>query len=313
MCGTPCITNFMKQHMPHVRQRKKTMTPTIDRTTPATEGADTAINVITDFDKVILWLDRPELPIEEELLKEHCTKLDVHPKLMRHNSRWKLKIEVFQPTSEFIRVLAAALGSNISAIVTYVEIACDFPAQSRKQAKQWRKRFLGAAQMKYQRQHVVRFKTTWYFGRRTDGKQRRENVLAVYADKPSKLNNAQPDAGLPPCLHIEGRALGSANLEKLGIGSFSDLAVFDHQRFWEEYINIFMLDKPTELGRHLADDCGEEVSTKPAALRKRSRAWIKRHTIKGNFVMHNALLANSGFSKRLGRVPFWEWAKATFR
>ncbi len=269
--------------------------------------------VIFGFDRVTLWLDRPELPIALGRLKRHCTKIKVDLQQMLYQARWKLRLEIFQPTAECLELLEKALGDDIAVQLTYVEIACDFPGNGKKQTRQWRNAFLGAAKMKYQRQSVVRDKTTWYFGRRTDGEKRSPQVLAVYADKPSKLNNARPSADLLPCVHIEWRATGNPVLASLGIISLGDLIQFDHRRFWNVHIRLYELPKPTALGRLLAKVYGTETNVSGSALRMRTARWIKNHTTEGKFVMHNALLTDPEIAKDLNKVPFLEWVKMMFR
>jgi hypothetical protein len=104
---------------------------------------------------------------------------------MPYQARWKCRIEVLQPTKNCLVLLATALGNNISVMVAYIEIAVDFPAESKEQALLWRDAFIGAGCMKYQRQPVVLDDNgnTWYYGRRVnENGNKRGKVLAVYAD-----------------------------------------------------------------------------------------------------------------------------------
>lgn len=261
---------------------------------------------IFGFDRITLWLDRPEIPIAPGCLKKHCTELTVCLAQLDYQAHRKLKLDIFQPTSKCLQLLASALGSDVATYLIYVEIACDLQANSKKQALLWRNKFLASAKMRYQRQSVVRVKTTWYYGRRTEGNNRRGNVLAVYADRPSKLNNAQPDANTP-CLHIEWRASGSAALATLGIVSLEDLIRFDHQRFWNDHIILYHLPKPTTLGRFLAKGCSAEINVSGSALRKRAARWQFDNSIKEKFIMHNALKSTPKLARKLTTEPFWEW------
>lgn len=285
------------------------------RTHTAKTAVATADNrVILGFDRITIWLDLPELPIAKHILDTHCTGLEVQVGQMRHNARWKCRLVILQPTSQFLVLLVKALGHDTSALVTYIEISVDLTADSRRQAWLWRNAFLASARMHYQRQPVVRdkAKTTYYYGRRTDPKtkaRRRPNVLAVYADKPSKLNNAQPADGLPPCLHIEWRADGSAALEQLGIVSLDDLIRFDHRRFWNEHIRLYQLPKKTQLGRLLAEFCGADTNVSGTALRRRAERWMQKHGIQGKFVMHNALLGTTKLTSHLEKIAFLAWVK----
>ena len=174
------------------------------------------------FDRITIWIDRSELPVQD-ILALHCTSVQMSAEQSPFQARWKLQIELFQPTKECLTLLVEALGHDISAKVTYVEIACDVPASSKYQAQAWLGEFLCSALMRSQQQTVVSVAGTWYYGRRAVDGVRCRNVLAVYADRPSKLNNAQPQAGSTVCLHIEWRASGAAALERIGIVSLVDL------------------------------------------------------------------------------------------
>jgi len=262
------------------------------------------------FDRVTLWIDRPEFPIAMARLKKLCTKIKVHLEQMPYQARWKLRLEIYQPTIECLEVLAKALGDYIAVQLTYVEMACDFPGNGKKQTREWRNAFLGAAKMKYQRQPVVRDKNTFYYGRRTDENgNKRGNVLAVYADRHSKILNARPVDGTPPCLHLDWRASGSAPLESHGIITIQDLINFNHPRFWSENIKMYELPKPTEFGRLLSIADDVELKIGKPAMRKRARKFKDDNRIGEIFIMHNALLGRPDNAKRLKAMQFEEWIK----
>ena len=288
------------------------MKPILNKTTIAADISDRAHAPfpIFGFDRITIWLDLPELPIAKYLLESHCTGLEVQVIQMRHNARWKCRLAILQPTSQFLVLLAKALGHDASVLVTYAEIACDLPADSRRQAVLWCNEFLALTRMRYQRQAVVRYENSYYYGRRTDPKGRRANVLALYFDRPSKLNNAQPADDLPPCLHIEWRATGSAALEQLGIVSLEDLIRFDFQRFWNEHIHLYQLPNKTQLGRLLATACDADIDVSGTALRRRAERWKQKHSIHRNFIMHNALLGTTKLAPRLKHISFIAWVKA---
>lgn len=267
--------------------------------------------VVHGNDRITVWLDRPELPIAQEYLAPHCAALTVTVQQMEFNSRWKLQLDIHQPTMEFFRLLSAAVGHDIAVLITYVEVACDIPAKNKKQARQWRNDFLAAARVRYQRHAVVRYLTIWYYGRRSNKGVRRGHVLALYADRPSKLNNAQPSADALPCLHVEWRASGSAALVQIGVVSLTDLIEFDHRSFWPKRLCMYQLPRKTDLGRLLAAASGADTAASGSALRKRAERWQERHTINGKFVLHNALLECPELKRRLPEVSFWEWLQVT--
>lgn len=286
------------------------MHPFIYKTAPDTYVAP---SVIYGLDRFTVWLDHTELTIKKSILERHCTKITVCLEQMPYNARWKLKLVILQPTIKFLQLLVDALGSNIAALLTYVEIACDLPAKNAEQALLWRDDLMAKASMKSQRGTVRLDKrgTTFYFGSRYKVKKqvkvRRANVLTVYADKPSKLNNAGPADGNLPCLHIENRTSGAAALEAHGIVSLSDLIQFDHQRFWNEHLIVYALPGVTKLGRILAEHLNTNTNISNTALVKKAHAWERGYRIRGAFIMHNAIVANRGIEKYFDRVEFMDW------
>ena len=130
----------------------------------------------------------------------------------------------------------------------------------------------------------------------------------MYAHRPSKLGNAQPSQSLPPCLHIDWRATGSASVAVLGIVSLDDLIQFDHHAFWDRHVRMFELPaKATVLGRLLAKAAGADVDVSGTALRRRAARWIAKYSVDGKFVMHNALRATPKLIPMLNSVPFTVW------
>lgn len=260
------------------------------------------------FDRVTVWLDRPEsLLLQRPLLERYCTRIKIEVCQMPHQARWKCRLEIFQPTRKCLEILQKAVGNDIAVLVHYVEIACDLPPCSKRKALVRRNAFLASAKMRYQHQSVTRHLCTYYFGRRTDVKKHRPNVLAVYADRPSKLGNARPAKGTPPCLHIEWRVSGSPALEGYGIVSLDDLIQFDHPRFWNEHIRLYQLPKPTPLGQLLANACGADSGVSGSALRKRAAQWRNKYSLCENFVMHNAIRETPGVEKKLKTIAFSAW------
>lgn len=267
---------------------------------------------IFGFDLFKLWADRPELFITTKRIKKHCTDFKAILGQMPYNANWKLQVELFQPTIKCLELFKAELGSEVRTLITYVEFACDVPAATKEQAKWWQKNFIGSAKMMYQRQNVIRCKGTDYYGRRTDeNSSKRSNVLAVYSDRPSKINNERPDENALPCLHIEHRATGSAALVNHGVVSLEDLILFDHESFWNKNIRIYQLPNLTDLGRLLVKLSGSNKDISSTALRKKARKWMNDfRNDDGDFVMHNALLATPKLVIHLKTLPFNEWLDA---
>lgn len=265
--------------------------------------------IVYGFDRITVWLDRPELPIEITRLKKHCA--DVVEKLqeMPFNPRWKLKVDLFQPTIEGLELLESALGTEIAANVTKAEIACDIRSTKKGQARNRLKVFLAGAYIPYLRQSVQRYLKTWYFGRRATENGIQPSVLVAYADKRSKLNNAQPAEDDLRVLHIESRKVGTKGLKSLGIISLRDLILFNHQKFWDSNLSMYQLPKLAQLGRLLAADQGRSTDVSDTALRKRAHVWIERYSNQGAFVLHNALRDYQQLKRHLIKVKFSEWLR----
>jgi hypothetical protein len=283
--------------------------------------------IITGFDRITLWLDHQELPCSEEHLSRHCTKLTTTVNHLTYNPQWMLKVDLHQPTIKCLNLLTTSLGQDINTLICYVEIACDLPT-SKKQAQCWLNYFLGESHVKNQRQTVKHDKTVWYYGRRTKvasddqttksaGKKvtysdKRGNVLAVYADKSSKINNAQPNENASLCLHIEYRTTGSTEISRLGIASLEDLIKFNHMKFWNKHVCMYSPLKTTKLGRWLAKAGGTDLNVSGSALYERGKKWKIKHSIDDIFVLHNAWLETQQLRKTLKPLPFETWVDNLF-
>ena len=315
-CHPTNVTNLMYQYMPQVRQKESHMSPIIKLTTASGNTPKSIPKVIHGFDRIILWSDHSEFPGSLGPMRKYCTDIKIFVEQMPYQARWKSRIELFQPTIKCLRLFAEALGNNVSVMVSYVEISLDFPAESDGQALLWRDAFLGGARMKYQGQSVEfdDNKKTCYFGRRVNAAgNKRGKVLAVYADRPSKILNARPTDDAPKCLHLEMRATGIVAVSGVGINTIQDLIEFRHKAFWAKQLTLFELPKKTELGRLLANANDTEMDVSTTAFRGRAARWIKNASIDHLFVMHNALLGRLDIAQKLKIVPFGSWVKKTIR
>lgn len=269
---------------------------------------------IYGVDRATIWLDvaDPRLPLKR--IAAHCGDVDLRVGQMPYNARWKSCIRLHQPDRRALKLLNEALGQTICAAVTYAEIAADVPCADAEQAQELQCRLLGALRVPYARDEVIIEQGTAYFDRRArPSNSRREpdrrapHVRVVYADKPTKLNNARPDDDSPPAVHLEWRASGAAALRRVGIGSVGDLAAFDHAAFWRDAVHLYELPGPTELGRLLAASAGTDQDVSGEALRRRAHRWRDAATIDGAFVLQNALRNRPGVANRLKRIQWDAW------
>jgi hypothetical protein len=268
---------------------------------------------IFGYDRLELWLDRAELPMPIKRLNPHCTDIKASLEQMPQNARWKLKLVIYQPTLQCLEILYAALGHDVGHQLSYVEIAWDTRAVKKSHARKMRNALLAAIFVPHQRSLVICHKTTWYFGRRENKGVKRGHVFVMYADRPSKINNARPDPDALPCLHAEWRATGKAALQNLGLATLGDLIAFDHPAFWSQRLRVSELPAKVDLGRLLESSHGKNTTVGDPALRKRARTWSQEHSIEAKFVLHNALRATPNLKRRLPQPDLWPWMAAMYR
>lgn len=299
------------------RHESKKMKPKLNKITEVLRLESTQPEIIYGFDRITLWLDIPQLPVSEAKLKEHCANVKVTVMQMPHNARWKLKLALFQPTQQCLRLLKKALGHDIAVLVSYVEIAFDVPASSANKARLIRNFFLSSAKMPYQRDPVRLDErgNIFYFGQRSkkEGEKwvRSAHVLATYSDQPSKLLNAQPKDGWTPCAHIEHRASGSAAIADIGIVAIDDLIGFDHATFWKGHVQLYQWPLQKVIGYQLANIAGANLNVSDVAFRKRAANWESDHSIEdafgSNFILANALLDAPDLCKAFKKISFSKW------
>lgn len=255
-------------------------------------------------DRVTIWLDRPASEAEFEELHEHCTFLTVTNNQPKFQANRKCKLELFQPTRKCLRMAKEILGAETNADLTYVELARDVTLPNKARAAQLTA-FLGSVKVSSQRSLFVQCEGTFYCGKRAESGGRDGSVLAVYADKASKLNNVRPDANAMECFHVELRLSGKDALRKHGIRTLEDLIVFSHKQFWGKSLKLYALPQSkTELGRLLAACCGGRADASDTAYLKRANRWIDKHSIDAKFIMHNALKATPKLERYLARTDW---------
>jgi hypothetical protein len=263
--------------------------------------------ILFGTDRVHIWVDRDELSLPESF-HDDGTTVELSPHPMKYHPLWKLQLQLRQPSRRALHAVNNALGHEIRALPNYVEIVLDVLCDSKAQVRALERAFIASARMKHQPQTLVIFKGTFYFGRRVKNHRKPGHVLAVYSDRPSKLNAAQQRRAHPACLHIEWRATGTRALETLGIVTVRDLLDFDHRAFWAERLQLFALPKrKTKLGRILHAAKGKTAEVTDRALRANADRWTKRHEIDGQFAMHNALLRQPAIARRLNTLPIAQW------
>jgi hypothetical protein len=267
--------------------------------------------LVFGYDRLHVWLDRDELPLPVAI-QDNGTTIELHPHPMKYHALWKLQLQLRQPSRRALEMIETALGHEVRAMPNYVEIVLDVLCDSKSQARLLQRALIASVRMKHQPQSLFIHKGTAYIGRRAGTAKARKagHVLAVYSDRPSKLNAAKLRRAHSACLHIEWRATGARALEMLGIVTTRDLLDFDHRAFWAERLQLFVLpERKTELGRILHAARGKRTEVTDRALRANASRWTKRNEIDGQFAMHNALLGPPVVARRLETVPIGEWLK----
>ena len=223
------------------------------------------------------------------------------PGRLKFNPVWQCTVDLYQPSLLALEILNdLCLGSQVGALLTYVEIAHDLIFRHRAAALRYESQLLRRLVMRHQRGYVFRhLGTTNYFNGRSDGAgSKRGRVGVVYSDKPSKLKT--PHAG-QPCVHIECRITGSAKLAAVGLASVGDLKEFDFGLFWESAAALKALPSKTEIGQIIGGPGGDDVSG--TALRKRGLKFIQECSIDGQFFMHNAVRREPRLLRKLEKLP----------
>lgn len=271
------------------------------------------------FDRIKFWLDANEFPGDLTRLSPHCQGAEFACQQMPFNARWKSSLELFQPTIECLEVLKAEIGQTTQVQLSYTEIVIDLIPRSKKAGLSnfWCDQFLQAAVPKHHRNKAILHKGTWYFNRlaHSDTSRRSKHVLAIYCDRPSKINNSKW-AKAPNCLHIEFRISSMEALSQIGLWTIDDLINFSHATFWGQHVHLYALPNKTNLGRTLAQIAGSDSNVTGEALRRRADRWVRQYsenTTQGHeqFVLFNALRETNKRAFSRYRVTFKQWLRQT--
>lgn len=204
-----------------------------------------------------LWFRNPLTKSELAWLRERCggRKMYVHTRRARFDYQFVQRVTAFQPTTEALEWLAR----RNDILLNYVEIAFDWIFSS-EDDKQEAFTFVCEHLVKrYHRDQGIRFAGEDGFTRYT-GPRGAPNLIAVYADLPSKVT------GEVECLHFDWRISGVASLRRAGIRSVRDLLHLDHGAFWRERLVLCEINRRMLGRRH----------NNHALSTRRRRPWIVR-------------------------------------
>jgi hypothetical protein len=238
------------------------------------------------IDRLTFAIDHSEPPKGMEKLKKMCgDRVRFSVEAAPYQPHWKGQLDLLQPSADalrHVREMQAIYGYAIQ--LRYVELACDFITSNARRAQQVTSWLLEHACPLYSRSSVDIYEKTYYFHRRADVRGRKTSrVLAVYADKRSKIASTFKGSR---CAHAEWRLWGPATLRGAGIASIDDLLTFDHAAYWEKYVRFVQLPSKSALGAWLSDSDNVSRTT----WHHRATEFKNDYTLGDAFVLQNALL-----------------------
>jgi hypothetical protein len=174
------------------------------------------------IDVIRCWLRNPLSDSDLAWLREHAGGLHVHDGPSRFDYNFVQRITLYQP-----REALEWLSRRNDVSPNYAEFSLDWVFASEGDRIAAFRATACTLVKQHHRAQGIRFvgegdHLTLYSGPRTA-----PNVIAVYADKPSKITGE-------PCVHVEWRAKGVPALRRAGIHSIRDLLDFDHRQFWRD-------------------------------------------------------------------------------
>ena len=239
----------------------------------------------------------PTLPLEK--LRSQSRRVRIKLGAKSHAPVLGTAIKVSQPSRDCLITMRDELGDANTLVLNYVEIAVDLMPHKGFSTRRIRNWVLKHLTIKYLKQRVHRpegYKTFYLGPRANKSGQRRPRVVAVYADRGSKLQG--PHKGRM-CVHIEARLTGRDALASCGIFGVADLIDFDFGSFWRRVAQLRRIGNAARLGGLLSGR-GNVVTDK--ALRKRVQRLKANHKIGTAFVLQNALLAEPAIGDALEEI-----------
>jgi hypothetical protein len=237
--------------------------------------------------KIHFYVDRLRIYFDARIPESDLLRLkELSPKNMlfrpctlEHYIHLNQRMELFQLDDNRLKELKAICeASNSDYKITYLELAVDFSNKSRRKVNGLRqffnKHLVNPKKRKSKKQaQFCDFKDTHYYNNKNDLIR-----MALYSKKRYRWDKSRF------CVHLEYRYKGLKNLEKLGILTVNDIVAFDHQKYWQQQLD---LRKPNfkAIGEYLAKKNKQSISN--AALNKKAnkffnglaslQEWLKEH------------------------------------
>lgn len=184
-------------------------------------------------------------------------------KVTTANGFWIFKITVHQPTPASVQILEDAVDT-INARLLEVHVSLDLETSSLADAMALQDylehRLLPSTR---QSKPVERFKTTTYFNRLT----RKGLEVAVYSDKPSKVNGA-------PCFHMDWRMIGAAILKRERLSTGSEILGLDHRDFWDRKLALWLPPSQATIAKNRNRSAGSKQPEAVGSTLNQSKARL---------------------------------------
>jgi len=186
------------------------------------------LSVLPYVDTVAVWLERKPANCNLVALRKHCGSIHVAAPF-RWDRGLNCRIHVHQPTAEAITLLDE-IAKKQRLVINMAHLVLDLIVRNQSEANALDDYINDHMVKLWHGKHGINFiRGTRYTSRRRWGVQQ----LVTYADRPSKASKAAPEA---PCVHIEWRSNGSAQVRSIGIKGPSDLLGLDHRKFWRRHL-----------------------------------------------------------------------------
>lgn len=230
------------------------------------EAGQMRYTFVNNLDKVELQVEHPLEEKELENLRGHCHEAGQCPIAVEYHRRWTFCVWVVRPTVRCLRLLREMLKQATNGYKVYlVELARDFLIPDANARAALEKTLVRSLTIQRRALQVKYEKGTFYWGLRGP------ISIALYVDRRRKGS----DWTNPPCVHIELRLRGTAQLRRFGLQTLAQLLAPDFDSAWSRTVTfVHVPRKKAALGRLLGMS---DVSG--TALRKRADAFMKRGAV----------------------------------
>lgn len=262
---------------------------------------------LDEIDKLELHVERALETEDLTKLRKHCWSADQRPIKVDYHRRWTCCVWVTRPTGRCLKLVRKLLKRAANGYKVYlVELARDFLIASDRARTALGGVLVRGLAIRRRALQVKYWKGTFYWG------WRGPLSVALYMDREKK----GAGAASTPCVHVELRVRGTAQLRRFGLQTLAQLLAPDFDAVWSSSVDFIEVPrKKTTLGRLLGK---RDVSG--TALRKRADAFLTRGKVVNAeeiFAVQNAKVkcSQDGCIERLhlprtlAKLDFNEWCR----